>query len=251
MQFMYAWARVARGVPLTPVARARITEGLPAESVSPAQVRADVGAFWIDGQKRADHPPLRALRRRFSLDDLARERAAARSLRRFSLTDHDLICAHLWREFAPRQANDDAETFLTCPIDVRPLCPTLGRSHFGCAITFATAATPRSELERAPIADVAALVHAAVADVDEARVSASMRTLAALKAERGPSALADVHLTHPSRGLLVTNLTRLPLQGLDFGAGPPSEFEPTVQLPRCAVLFSCAGGVEARVYLSD
>ena len=247
MQFMYAWARVARGVPLTPVVRERVAEGLAPGPVSAARVRADVGAFWLPERERPRHPALRAVQRRFHLDDLARERAAARAAYRFSLTDHDLICAHLWREFAPPDA--EAETFLTCAVDARPLCANLGRSHFGCAITFATAALGREPLARAPVAEAAMAIHQAVGAVDERRIDASMRTLAALKAEAGQGALDEVHLTHPSRGLLVTNLARLPLQGLDFGAGPPSEFEPIVQLPRCAVLFSCPGGIEARVYL--
>jgi hypothetical protein len=76
-----------------------------------------------------------------------------------------------------------------------------------------------------------------------------MATLAGLREQHGSGAMDEVHLTHPEHGLLVTNLSRLPLQELDFGLGPPRSFEAAVQLPRCAVLCACPGGVEARVYL--
>lgn len=249
MQFMYAWARVARGLPLPPVVRERLEDGSSEGAVSAERVRADSGALWLEGRKRAEHVTLRSVRRRFSHDDLARERAEARASRGSNLTDNDLICAHLWQQFAPRDTSPDAEAFLTCPVDVRPLCPKLGRAHFGCAVTFATTALSARELASSHAADVAAQIRKAVGAVDAQRVLASLRTLAALRAQRGSGALDEVHLTHPERGLLVTNLTRLPLSGLDFGTGAPSELEPIVQLPRCVVLFSCPGGVEARVYL--
>jgi shikimate O-hydroxycinnamoyltransferase len=251
MQFMYAWARVARGSPLGPVTRHAGSEGFAEGRVSPELVRAAAGAFWLEGRERAEDVPLRTVRRQFRHDELARQRAEARTTHGTSLSDNDLVCAHLWREFAPAGASPDAETFLTCPVDARPFCRQLGRTHFGCAITFATAALRREQLERAHPADVAAHVRKAVGAVDEQRFWASQRTLAALSAQHGAAALSEVHLTHPSHGLLVTNLTRLPLEGLDFGTGAPLDFEPIVQLPRCAVLFSIPGGVEARVHLPD
>jgi hypothetical protein len=119
----------------------------------------------------------------------------------------------------------------------------------GCAITFATAALPIASLRQLPLAELALTIRKAVGAVTEERVSASMSTLAALREQQGPSVLDEIHLTHPARGLLVTNLSRLPLQELDFGAGPPRSFEASVQLPRCAVLCACPDGVEARVYL--
>jgi hypothetical protein len=249
MQFMYAWARVARGLPLGPVTRHAGSEGVAEGRVSPELVRAASGMFWLEGRERARDVPLRAVRRQFRHDELARQRTEARATRGASLSDNDLVCAHLWREFAASSASPDAETFLTCPVDARPFCRQLGRTHFGCAITFASAALSRGQLERAHPVDVAARIRAAVGAVDEQRFWHSQRVLAALRAQRGAAALSEVHLTHPSYGLLVTNLTRLPLEGLDFGTGAPVDFEPIVQLPRCAVLFSVPGGVEARVYL--
>jgi shikimate O-hydroxycinnamoyltransferase len=249
VSFLCSWARLARGLPGLPVSRQRIVPVPCAEPVTPERVLADCGAFWRPGHKRSMASGLELHTRRFSFEQLAGERARVREARGVSVSDNDLIAAQLWREFGAAAAGADGDSNLTCPVDARPLCRQLGRAHLGCAITFATAALPVARVRDASLAELALGIRKAVSAVDEARVNASMSTFAGLCAQRGPGALDEVHLTHPERGLLVTNLSRLPLQELDFGAGPPRTFDAGVQLPRCAVLCACPGGVEARVYL--
>lgn len=249
VSFLYHWARGARDLPGIAPSRQPIAPSAPPGPVTAERVLADCGAFWLAGHKRSVAAELRLECRRFRHDELTRERAQIRASHGANVSDNDLIAAHLWREFAPRLGSAEAEAYLTCPVDARPLCRALGRFHMGCAITFATAALPIASLQQLPLAELALTIRRAVGAVTEERVSASMSTLAALREQQGPGVLDEIHLTHPARGLLVTNLSRLPLQELDFGAGPPRSFEASVQLPRCAVLCAYPDGVEARVYL--
>lgn len=249
VSFLCSWARIARGLPGLPVSRQRIAPEACTGPVTPERVFADCGAFWQPGHKRSVASGLTLHRRHFSFEQLASERARVRETHGVSVSDNDLIAAQLWREFGADGPGANGDAYLTCPVDARPLCRPLGRSHLGCAITFATAALPVRRLHDGSLAELALAIRKAVGAVDEARVSASMATLAGLREQHGSGALDEVHLTHPERGLLVTNLSRMPLQELDFGAGPARSFEAGVQLPRCAVLCASPGGVEARVYL--
>ncbi|MEY4547474.1 MAG: hypothetical protein RL685_3669, partial [Pseudomonadota bacterium] len=225
VSFLYHWARSARGLPGIALSRQSIAPSIRPEPVTAERVLADCGAFWLPGQKRSVAAELRLECRRFRHDELALERAQIRATHGANVSDNDLIAAHLWREFGPRLSSVEAEAYLTCPVDARPLCRALGRSHMGCAITFATAALPIASLQQLPLAELALTIRKAVGAVTEERVSASMSTLAALREQQGPGVLDEIHLTHPARGLLVTNLSRLPLQELDFGAGQPRSFE--------------------------
>jgi hypothetical protein len=62
--------------------------------------------------------------------------------------------------------------------------------------------------------------------------------------------MEQCHVVHPRQGLLLTNLSRLPVSEVTFDAGPPVAFEILTPGVRGAVaLPEPNGGIDLRVFL--
>lgn len=67
--------------------------------------------------------------------------------------------------------------------------------------------------------------------------------LEALRRHHGLRGLESVHLRHPKHGMLVTNMSRLPLAQLDFGAGAPSDLRLYSEIDSMAAVLPARDGV--------
>jgi len=59
--------------------------------------------------------------------------------------------------------------------------------------------------------------------------------------------MEKVHLRHPQHGIVVTNITRLPIRDLDFGTGAPVDFLTYTEILRAAAILPAENGVEILV----
>lgn len=59
--------------------------------------------------------------------------------------------------------------------------------------------------------------------------------------------MEEIHLRHPDHGIIVTNLTRLPLRDIDFGFGAPVGFLAYAEVWRSAAILPANKGVEVLV----
>jgi hypothetical protein len=166
-----------------------------------------------------------------------------------SLSQNDVVAALLWKKHlgAWAEGSGNPVTYLTCPVDVRRLTPGLSRTYFGCALCFATSAIDLAGLRSSTVGDLALRVKEAVHRVRGPYVSASMATLDGLRRRHGLASLARVHLRHPRHGLIVTNLTRMPMGDVDFGSGPPRAFSTYVEVRGGAAILPAEGGVQVLV----
>jgi hypothetical protein len=78
-------------------------------------------------------------------------------------------------------------------------------------------------------------------------VQLSISALTSLKEHQGRKIFEHVHVMHPRGGLLVTNLSRLPVQEIEFDAGPPVQYDILTQSVRGAVVLPAREGYEARI----
>jgi hypothetical protein len=74
-----------------------------------------------------------------------------------------------------------------------------------------------------------------------------MDILDGLRRQKGLAALEHVHLRHPRHGLIVTNLTRMPIKDIDFGFGAPVDFSTYVEVRGSAAILPAEGGSEVIV----
>jgi hypothetical protein len=137
-------------------------------------------------------------------------------------SSNDLLAASLWME--AMEGVSFATTTFASPVDVRRHRPELGPFYFGNAFLHASIARRTADVRSASVAEVAGWIRAAVAEVP-ARLDGALAELERLWSSQGLAILPRVYGYPPDTGFLVSNMTRVPIQALDFGAGPPVRLE--------------------------
>lgn len=166
-----------------------------------------------------------------------------------SFTRNDVITALLWKKYILMWNSDlgNPMTFLTCPFDFRRIIPGFPPNYFGCPLCFTAASVDLESLSVSTVEDLAVLIRQSVKEIKSDFVSNSLNTLENLRLQDGLPAMEKVHLRHPQQGMIVTNLTRMPLKDIDFGYGPPAHFLAYVEVHSSAAILPAANGVEILV----
>jgi hypothetical protein len=254
--FLSAWSSVfhGRAVPPPWLDRARLgpADGglLAEEPLGPAEVLEGCGLFQDERRPLIPRDRLRWTRRVFPRGELSALLAEAQSACPVRLSHNDVVAAWLWRTYVPGWAEAGEPTaFLSCPVDLRRVLAGLPPTYFGCAVALATAELERERLATATLADLARRVRDAVAGVDEAKARRALLVIDRVRRQSGLAGLERLHVVHPRAGLLVTNLSRLPVREIVFDAGPPVAFDILAPAERCAVVLPAEEGLDVRICL--
>jgi len=255
--FLSAWSQVfhGRAVPPPWLDRGVLQPGdPPASSSRGASVesgdRESAGLFFDERRPAIPRDRLRWTRRLFPRAELSALLAEAQSECPVRLSHNDVVAAWLWRTHVPEWADPrEPLAFLSCPVDLRRTLPGFPPTYFGCAVALANATIERERLTEATPADLARRVRDAVAGVDEAASRRALAVIDRLRRQQGLAALERLHVVHPRAGLLVTNLSRLPVREIVFDAGPPVAYDILAPAERCAVVLPAEGGLDVRVCL--
>jgi len=253
--FLSSWARVFHGREAEPPSHRRDLLAPPpcppGRPVGPSDVLAACGLFC--GEKRQSIPRerLRWHRQVLGRGEFSALLAQAQRDVEVRLSHNDVITAWLWKNYVPRWAEGatDPVTHANCPVDGRRLLPSFPRTYFGCAVALATASIPRKELDGTSLGGLARRVRSAVAHLDAAAFRRSLLTIDRLRRQEGLEGLDRCHVVHPHCGILVTNLSRLPVREVEFDGGPPVAFDILTPAERCAVVLPSDDGVDVRVCL--
>jgi len=252
--FLTSWARVCRGEQFLPPDLSRegalFAEEDGGEPVD-AAVLLDRCGLHLAGSRstqsgaaaREERIPLSSGELKALLEQANRDRPGV------PFSENDVLTAWLWQRFLPRWIEEpgDHQTWVTCPVDCRRIFKALPRRYFGCALCFASASVSLGRLRQAPLGELASCVHDAVRRVTNDFAALSMSTLGLFRRQHGPAAMENLHLTHPRHGMVVTNLTRMPLRDLDFGNGAPEDFLVHSDVSGSAALLPSQDGVLAVV----
>ena len=254
--FLSSWARLFRGEPFSAPTHAREAliprAGVDGRPIGVRELQEGAGVFHDARRAEVDREHLRWDRHLLTRARLVELHQAAQEASPIRLSHNDTVAAWLWKEYLPLWAGDDPSvtTYVSCPVDFRRLSPLAGPGYFGCAVALATPSIRRSELEEASLGDLATRVRRAVDAVDAAAVERSLLALERLRQSEGLGAMEECHVVHPRQGLLLTNLSRLPLAEVAFDAGPPVAFDILTPGVRGAVALPADdGGIDLRVFL--
>ena len=143
-----------------------------------------------------------------------------------------------------------------CTRDARPECsvlssPLLGahnKSAFGCTICGASVRATFDELRHAPLGVLAQRIQQSVASVFADDWQKRVAPLEALRRRHGLRAAQSVHLRHPQLGMLVTNMSRLPLAERDFGRGAPVDLKLISEIDSMVAVLPARDGVRLDVF---
>ncbi|UCC71287.1 MAG: hypothetical protein JSV86_12945 [Gemmatimonadota bacterium] len=250
--FLSSWARLFHRQPvLDPSHQRELLSPGPADDGEPVtreRVLSDAGIFWEGRRPSVERSHMQWDRFHVPKAEISRLLQKAQQDCDARLSHNDVISADLWRTYVARwDSQQDSTTYASCPVDVRRILKPFPRTYFGNAVALATTSLERSELAQAPLGGLASMIRSAVAAVDAGYMQKSLATLEALRAQQGLSVVEENHVIHPRSGILITNLSRLPVQEIVFDAGPPVAFDILTPAQRGAVVLPAEDGVDVRV----
>lgn len=176
--------------------------------------------------------------------ELLAEAAASSRLR---LSRHDVLAAWLWKTVSERWPIDGDLVSCSSAFDYRRVHPDLSPRYFGNAIRGAAVRMPRDHLLERPLGGIAEKIRESTSSINEETVRDSLVCIDEIRRLHGVDVFSRFHVSHPKNGLLVTNLSRIPRNHLDFGQGPPQEIVPLTSAPRVAVVLPTSDGVVVRL----
>jgi hypothetical protein len=163
---------------------------------------------------------------------LVREAAASEGLR---ISSNDILSAMAVRKLAGIRGHQKGAGFrLTIPIDVRGQVRDYGRRFFGNGLMLHTMDPAAFPLADSTMKDTAVRIRKFLPRVSRESYIGYLSGLERLASEKR---WAEFRPYDPDKGCLVTNLSKLPAERLDFGTGGPQVAVPlTVEKNSVAVL---------------
>lgn len=178
------------------------------------------------------------------LKELKREaNSAARDL-----TLNHVVMAELLRRFQESIPLHRGRLIVRCPVDYRrsyPILRDLPADYFGNAVCDAVASFDPAAFRKLSLGEIASRIRHSIRQVQPASIQAQLATLRDLLLQDGHAVFEQLGCP----GLLVSNLTRVPLAKLDFGAGPPRGIQRASMNPRLVALFAAADGLDVHYQL--
>jgi NRPS condensation-like uncharacterized protein len=214
--FLSLLAEIARpsGVPFK--------KTLAISSMKPHHRRTALKGFSFSGRSSAPSPE--SQEPRIITDEIPRQdvTAAVRASAEgggVKISSNDVLTAAAVKKMAGRPGAlpaDDIE--VTIPIDVRSRVKEYGRKFFGNGIWLHTFKLQRSDVESLPLRDLAVQIRSFMPTITN---ESYVRYLTGLEEAIARGDTDMLRPFAPERGCLVTNLSRLPADKLDFGSGAP------------------------------
>jgi hypothetical protein len=247
--FLSSWARICRGDRILPPYLQRDVFASNFKNstiqISSEDIYNSCGLFY-DGKCRKIPTEQSQQERIFISNEMIKAYLEeARQEQNISCTENDVIAANLWKTYLSIWYNvhDNPMTYLTCPFDFRRVMPDFPKNYFGCALCFATAAIDFKDLLKSSLGDLTLLIRNSIIKIKDESILNSLNTLENFRIQNGLAAMEEIHLRYPQHGMIVTNLTRMPIHDLDFGFGAPVDFSTYAEVLSSAAILPAEIGV--------
>ena len=251
--FLSSWARIFHGKPFLPPVHQRdllITEMKKDHlALTKDDIFKNSGLFWEGKRKIIAKEDLKWESRIFTNEELKDLLTVAQKESEVRISFNDIITAQLSKEFLLKwkQSDNKDPCFISCPVDFRRLFDEFPKTYFGNAVVLTTTTIDYQSLQEVALAELALMIRSNVKKVDQESVNRSVETLTALRSQQKRKVFENIHVMHPHTGLLVTNLSRLPVPEITFNAGPPVDYSILTQTVRGAVVLPHTEGLEVRI----
>ncbi|MBN1350237.1 hypothetical protein JXJ21_12555 [candidate division KSB1 bacterium] len=151
------------------------------------------------------------------------------------VSTNDILSAMVIQKLITIQKHDCKDGFqLTIPIDVRQYIPEYGAKFLGNGIMLHTVSFASDELQNPGIHELAARIRVSMPASTKERFIAFLNHLETIIKQRR---FHELRPFNPETGCLVTNLSRLPADKLNFGTGDPDFIFPlTIEKNSAAIL---------------
>lgn len=252
--FLSSWARMFHGKPFYPPVHQRsllVSKDYkkPDNILSPADILNGAGLFLSGKREEIRKEDLKWESRIFNNDELKGLLAEAQKNTDIRLSFNDIVTSQISKDFLIKWqvTGHKDQCYISCPVDFRRILDSFPKTYFGNAVSLATTELNFEELKAIPLSGLALKIRSNVKRVNEMRVNENINTLTALRFQQNLNIFGRIHVMHPESGLLVTNLSRLPVPEIEFNAGQPSNYSILTQTVRGAVVLPHPNGLEVRV----
>lgn len=153
----------------------------------------------------------------------------------FRISTNDVLSAIAVKTLAQKQVGDLGEDIgLTLPIDVRRQVREYGPRFFGNGIMLHTMKLKKKDVDNAPLKDIAIQIRKSMPFLSKESYVSYLSALETRISEGAPGRFIPFD---PKSGYLVTNLSKMSFDKLDFGSGGPALVFPlTVEKNSTAIL---------------
>lgn len=250
--FLSSWARIFHDLEVFPPSHDRDLLTKPIKNkrgIDKKKILKDSGLFYDRPRKEIHRDKLIWETLHLPQSVLKTQLANAQKDCKTRLSFNDIIVATLWQKYIEQwnRKDEDHLTYISCPFDYRRILPDFPQTYFGNAVALATTPIRYEKLMESKLSELALLVRNNIAQVNAEYIYRGLNTLAGLREKEGVGAFEKIHVAQPEDGLLVTNLSRLPVNQIEFGVGPPVKYEILTPANRGAVILPDADGVQVRV----
>jgi len=250
--FLSSWARIFHGKQIFPPIHQRqllISKEPTEELITQKEVFDRAGLFMDNKRTPVAKKDLKWKTKFFANEELKDRLSKAQIDCDLRLSYNDIITALLAKEFLPDWTSNDSEEicYISCPVDFRRIEEGFPKTYFGNAVVLASKRMEYKTLENISLSDLAGIIRSNVGKVNDIYIDQSVSVLASLRKQKNPEIFEYIHVMHPRTGLLITNLSRLPVHEIEFNAGPPIKYDILTQSVRGAVILPGQDGLEARI----
>ena len=151
------------------------------------------------------------------------------------ISSNDILSAMVVKKTYDNQKTKLKNQFtLTIPMDIRNQVKELGPNFFGNGLMFHRLNLSVAELDKMNIIELALKIRESIPSID---TNGYLEYLCDLESEIDSTTIHSLKPYDPATGCLVTNLSKIPMQKLNFGYGPPEFIFPlTVGKNSAAIL---------------
>lgn len=162
---------------------------------------------------------------------------------------YDVVAAYLWKTYVPKWQDNKLpdKTYISIPLDIRRFPGLVSANYFGNGACVVVGKMEYEKFLHARLSELAQCIRFAINKVDKEYVYNSFNVLEEYRREEGLEKMRELHVTHPYAGIMVTDLSKVTLDGMDFGQGQPTRFIPVTPTQRGAILFSTQEGLRVDI----
>lgn len=164
------------------------------------------------------------------------------------LSKNDVMTAYIWKKFVDRHHVGSDKLANSCAYDYRKMFSKIDERYFGNAVLGSSFEIDSDEFKRLSLAELSERISINTKAVNEQSVINSLQCLESFRLRNGLHKLSHLHVANPDFGFIVTNLSKLPINLLNFGLGAPIDFRFLTHSKRAAAILPLpSGGIRVQM----
>jgi len=228
--------------------RLLVPKDLPKEKITPESLKEASSLFWAG--RRRDIPESKLKRSTLRFPAAALKSAVQQSNQEtdVALSENDVLCALLCKKLSEGKTGSFT---VVSPVDYRRLHPRLTPFYFGNAVCNSRTEMTAEWIASHPVTEIAVAIRRANRRIKGNEAETALRYIEAYRRQEGLKAMENLELLDPRGGVLITNMSRLPLKALDFGAGSPVSARIETPAHGLVAILAHADGVEVNISMEE